>query len=74
MSRNQLSQNVQAWLAEPLPDGHPLWAMPSVIITPHVAAASDDLGRRLRLVVAENVRRYVAGERMLSVVDLDRGY
>jgi phosphoglycerate dehydrogenase-like enzyme len=59
---------------EPLPDGHPLWAMPNVIITPHVAAASDDLGRRLRLVVAENVRRYVAGERMLSVVDLDRGY
>jgi phosphoglycerate dehydrogenase-like enzyme len=59
---------------EPLPAGHPLWAMPNVIITPHVAAASDDLGQRVRLVVAENLRRYVAGERMLSVVDLGRGY
>lgn len=59
---------------EPLPAGHPLWTMPNVIVTPHVAAASDDLSHRLRLVVAENVRRYVAGEPMLSVVDLERGY
>lgn len=59
---------------EPLPEGHPLWAMPNVIITPHVAAdAGLDLELR-RLLVRENLRRYVAGERMLSVVDPDQGY
>lgn len=59
---------------EPLPPGHPLWALPNVIVTPHVAAASDDLLQRLGLLVVENLRRYVAGDRMLSVVDLARGY
>jgi phosphoglycerate dehydrogenase-like enzyme len=59
---------------EPLPAGHPLWAMSTVIVTPHVAADSDvDFETRL-LVVRENLRRYVAGDRMLSVVDTARGY
>jgi phosphoglycerate dehydrogenase-like enzyme len=59
---------------EPLPADSPLWKMSNVIITPHVSAASD-LGNAARFAVArENLRRYVAGERMLSVVDLERGY
>ena len=59
---------------EPLPPDHPLWRLPNVIITPHVAASSVQAVERLRTVVRENLRRYVAGERMLSVVDVDRGY
>jgi phosphoglycerate dehydrogenase-like enzyme len=48
--------------------------MPNVIITPHVSAQSDvDDDARLAI-VAENLRRYVAGERMLSVVDVAKGY
>ncbi len=59
---------------EPLPPDHPLWTAPNVIITPHVSATSD-LGIGARLEVAlENLRRYVAGERMLSVVDVAKGY
>ena len=59
---------------EPLPPDHPLWRLPNVIITPHVSARSD-LGNDARWAVArENLRRYVAGERMLSVVDVERGY
>jgi phosphoglycerate dehydrogenase-like enzyme len=59
---------------EPLPSDHPLWSLPNVVITPHVAANSD-LGFAAQIeVVKENVRRYVAGERMLSVVDVSRGY
>jgi len=59
---------------EPLPPDDPLWKLPNVIITPHVSATSD-LGMEARLAIArENLRRYVAGEKMLSVVDLDRGY
>lgn len=59
---------------EPLPAGHPLWTMPNVIITPHVSADSDIEDEARWLLVRENLRRYVAGERMLSVVDPSRGY
>jgi phosphoglycerate dehydrogenase-like enzyme len=59
---------------EPLPEGHPLWQAPNVIITPHYSAWSD-VGRERRwLLYRENLRRFVAGERLLSVVDPSRGY
>ena len=59
---------------EPLPADHPLWDAPNVIITPHVANDSD-LGFDAQVAVTrENLRRYIAGERMLSVVDVARGY
>jgi len=59
---------------EPLPEGHPLWAMPRVIISPHTAGRSDKGRDRLYLMVKENLRRYVNGEPMLSVVDIEKGY
>ena len=59
---------------EPLPDGHELWFLPNIVITPHVAAMTDE-GRWRRWAVArENLRRYVNGEKMLNVVDVTRGY
>jgi phosphoglycerate dehydrogenase-like enzyme len=59
---------------EPLPPDHPLWSAKNVIITPHVSASSED-GNQARFAIArENLRRYVAGEKMLSVVDPARGY
>jgi phosphoglycerate dehydrogenase-like enzyme len=59
---------------EPLPGNHPLWRRKDVIITPHVSAGSD-AGREDRwLVVRENLRRYVEGAPLLSVVDVERGY
>jgi phosphoglycerate dehydrogenase-like enzyme len=59
---------------EPLPPDHPLWKQPNVILTPHVSNASD-LGYDAQAqVVKENLRRYASGERMLSVVDIERGY
>lgn len=59
---------------EPLPAGHPLWTTPRVLISPHTAGLSDRSRERLFLLVRENLRRYVAGEPLLSVVDIDRGY
>jgi phosphoglycerate dehydrogenase-like enzyme len=59
---------------EPLPSDHPLWTAPNLIITPHYAAWSD-IGRERRwLLYRENLRRFVAGEPLLSVVDPERGY
>jgi phosphoglycerate dehydrogenase-like enzyme len=59
---------------EPLPQDHPLWRAPRVIITPHTAGRSDRSRERLFLLVQENLRRYVAGEPLYSVVDIERGY
>jgi len=59
---------------EPLPPGSPLWAMDNVIITPHVAAAGADTGRRVGAIAAENLRRYVEGGHLLNLVDIQAGY
>ncbi len=58
---------------EPLPAGHPLWQMDSVIITPHVSSRG---GNRIRhnILAKENLRRFVAGEALLNVVDPELGY
>lgn len=58
---------------EPLPSDHPLWSMNNVIITPHVSGRGGDW-RRHMLVMTENLRRYVAGEALLNVVDPQKGY
>lgn len=59
---------------EPLPEESPLWLMDNVIITPHVAAESAAQADRYVILVTENLRRYVAGEPLLNVVDVERGY
>jgi phosphoglycerate dehydrogenase-like enzyme len=58
---------------EPLPSDHPLWTMDNVIITPHVAGRGNDRQRQM-LVAMENIRRYLAGDALLNVVDPVKGY
>ena len=59
---------------EPLPDNHPLWSTPNVVITPHVAGASQIKLDRMWAVFRENIRRFAAGDKMLSVVSVEQGY
>lgn len=59
---------------EPLPPDHPLWKAPNVIITPHVAAAVEGDEEPRWLLAKENLRRYAAGGKLLSEVDLQKGY
>ena len=59
---------------EPLPAEHPLWTMPNVLITPHVAAASPRVPERHFAVLLENVRRFAAGETPLNLVDKQRWF
>ncbi len=58
---------------EPLPPDHPLWRMPNVIITPHIAWYGNDSERRMAL-MRENIRRFIAGDFLLNVVDPAKGY
>jgi len=59
---------------EPLPADSALWHLPNVIITPHVSADTSVSQEQRNAVLVENLRRYAAGEPMLSVVDIERGY
>jgi phosphoglycerate dehydrogenase-like enzyme len=54
--------------AYPLPPQHPLWSMPNVILTPHVAGAdrSRQFPPRMGDLFAQNVERYVAGLPLLN--------
>lgn len=59
---------------EPLPNGHPLWSLENVVISPHLGGQSDGARDRQWRLFRENIRRFVAGERLLCVVDKNRGY
>jgi phosphoglycerate dehydrogenase-like enzyme len=54
---------------EPLPADHPLWKLPNVIITPHVAGYSPLIAGRHLEVLLDNVGRFVRGEPLRNVVD-----
>ena len=53
---------------EPLPDGHPLWSAPGVLITPHVAGSVRKLLDRAWRLIADQVRRYQIGDPLRNVV------
>jgi len=60
---------LDVYQVEPLPAGHPLWSMPGVLLTPHVGGEGPYLDERRRRVLAENCRRFAAGEPLINVVD-----
>jgi phosphoglycerate dehydrogenase-like enzyme len=53
---------------EPLPDDHPLWSLPNVLVSPHIAGDSPPATRRLFELVGAQVRRFAAGEPLENVV------
>ncbi|MEV4661621.1 2-hydroxyacid dehydrogenase [Micromonospora echinofusca] len=53
---------------EPLPADHELWTMPNVLLTPHVAGSVRGLLPRAYRLVAEQVRRFAAGEPLINAV------
>jgi D-3-phosphoglycerate dehydrogenase len=59
---------------EPLPPEHPLWTLPNALITPHLGGASDRFWERESHLLRENLRRHLAGEPLLNVVEKSRGY
>ena len=53
---------------EPLPEGHPLWSLPGVLISPHVGGASSAMRPRVAKLVRTQIERLAAGEPPLNVV------
>lgn len=59
---------------EPLSSDSPLWQMENVLISPHVSGFTPKYDERASDLFAENLRRYLAGEPMLNLVERERGY
>jgi phosphoglycerate dehydrogenase-like enzyme len=59
---------------EPLSPDSPLYDLDNVILSPHVAGFSPHYDERASDLFAENLRRYLAGEELLNLVDKEAGY
>ena len=59
---------------EPLPDGHPLWALPNCILTPHVGNTPAMAVPLLSERITANIRRYTTGDELIGRVSPDLGY
>lgn len=59
---------------EPLPVDHPLWKMPNVVITPHLAWASDGRSDRQEEIIRTNLARFAKGLPLKNRVDPAKGY
>jgi phosphoglycerate dehydrogenase-like enzyme len=53
---------------EPLPEGHPLWSCPNLLLTPHVAGSSPQFAPRALKTAVDELRRYISGEPLRNVV------
>ncbi|MDI6696532.1 MAG: D-2-hydroxyacid dehydrogenase [Anaerolineales bacterium] len=59
---------------EPLPENNPLWKMPNVIITPHISGNTPFYDERAMDLFIENMKRYLTGQPLFNLVDVDQGY
>ncbi|HET6664372.1 MAG TPA: NAD(P)-dependent oxidoreductase [Acidimicrobiales bacterium] len=59
---------------EPLPPGHPLWSLPSALVTPHTANTAEMALPLLSARITDNVRRWTRGEPRVGLVDPAAGY
>jgi len=65
---------LDVFATEPLPPESELWDLPNVVITPHMGGSMEDYeGHALRIFL-DNLRRFLAGQPLLNVVDKQRGY
>jgi len=59
---------------EPLPPESPLWDLENVLITPHTGGMTEKMWERHYALFADNLRRFLAGQPLLWVVDKLAGY
>jgi phosphoglycerate dehydrogenase-like enzyme len=54
---------------EPLPSDHPLWTMPNVLMTPHMAGYGPHLDERRYQIMIDNCRAFLDGKPLRNIVD-----
>ena len=59
---------------EPLPTSHAFWKTEGILVLPHLGGGWPERGAAVAEIFAENARRFLAGERLSTAVERDRGY
>ena len=59
---------------EPLSQESELWGLENVIMSPHISGGTEIYNQRAVGIFCENLRRYLAGERLMNLADPERGY
>jgi phosphoglycerate dehydrogenase-like enzyme len=68
VSTGRLAAAMDVTDPEPLPPGHPLWMLPNVFITPHVAASTPYSMREANRLVRAQAERYLAGQPLANII------
>lgn len=65
---------IDVFEVEPLPSDNELWRLPNAIVSSHASGATEKRGERVINLFCENIRRYIAGQDLLNVIDENKGY
>ena len=65
---------LDVFATEPLPKENPLWEVPNLVITPHIAGKTGNYGQLVFELFTENLKRYLAGKDLMNIYDPERGY
>ena len=68
LERGRLRAALDVTDPEPLPVGHPLWSLPNVLISPHIAGDSPGATRRVFELAGDQIRRFAAGQPLINEV------
>jgi phosphoglycerate dehydrogenase-like enzyme len=75
LENNQIAgAGLDVFATEPLPAESKLWRLKNVIITSHISGVMTDYLTKTTIVFCENLRRYLAGQKLLNIVDKKAGY
>jgi phosphoglycerate dehydrogenase-like enzyme len=66
--------SLDVFVAEPLPEDHPLWSTPGVVITPHMAGDAAGWVETLARQFVDNALRWLDGRDLVNVVDKRLGF
>jgi phosphoglycerate dehydrogenase-like enzyme len=65
---------LDVFAVEPLPPDDPLWTMPNVITSPHSASTADTENEKITRLFCDNLKRYLADQPLLNVLDVEKYY
>jgi len=68
LRRGRLRAALDVTDPEPLPEAHPLWSAPGLLISPHVGGATSAFWPRAHALVRDQLRRFAAGEPLRNVM------
>lgn len=74
VSGHMAGAGLDVFVEEPLPGDNPLWGLPNVLVSPHSASTSDRENGRLTDLFCENLKRFLADEPLINVLEPERLY